>query len=499
MIQHQVVIAGGGPTGMMLSAELKLAGIDVAIVERRLTPDIDGSRAGGLHARTLELLDQRGVVERFLDAGYTAQVHGFGTVHFDIGDFPTRHPYGLALWQKYIERLLADWIGELGVSVYRGREITGFRQDEAGIDLHLSDGEPVRADYLCGCDGGRSVIRRAAGIAFEGWEPTISHLIAEVEVGTEAIEWGVRHDARGIHGLSRVAYEIRDGKVIYGDSGPVRVMLTEKTVEHDGEPSFDDLRARLVEIYGTDFGVHSPIWISRFTDAARQAAQYRKDRVLLAGDAAHIHYPAGGKGLNMGMQDAVNLGWKLALVAKGAAPASLLDSYQAERHPVAAQVLQDTMAHVAFMRPDPRSKALAGLASELLQTEDSRKRFGARMAELDIAYEPGAGHPLLGRRMPDLDLMTGDGPVRVYALLHKARPVLLNFGEPGTLGAAGWTDRVPLVDAVYDGVWELPALGEVTAPGAVLVRPDGHAAWVGEGTADGLAEALANWFGPAAD
>ena len=497
MIQHQVVIAGGGPTGMMLSAELKLSGIDVAIIERRPTPDIDGSRAGGLHARSLEVLDQRGVVERFLDAGYTAQVHGFGTTHFDISDFPTRHPYGLALWQKYIERLLADWIGELGVPVYRGREVTGFTQDDVGVDLHLADEEAVRAAWLCGCDGGRSVIRRTAGIAFEGWEPTISHLIAEVEVGTDAVEWGVRHDARGMHGLSRVAYEIRDGKIIYGDSGPVRIMLTEPEVEHQREPSLDDLREALVAVYGTDFGIHSPTWISRFTDAARQAMAYRKGRVLLAGDSAHIHYPAGGKGLNMGMQDAVNLGWKLALVAKGQAPESLLDTYEAERHPVAAEVLQDTMAHVAVMRTDPRSKALAAIVSELLGTEESRQRFGARMAELDIRYDLGDGHPLLGRRMPDLDLVTADGPTRVYALLQQARPVLLNFGAPGRVGAAGWADRVPLLEAVYDGPWELPVLGAVAAPAAVLVRPDGHVAWVGEGTSAGLSDALGRWFGPA--
>jgi 2-polyprenyl-6-methoxyphenol hydroxylase-like FAD-dependent oxidoreductase len=495
MIQHQVAIAGAGPTGMMLAAELRLAGIDVGVIERRETAEVRGSRAGGLHARSLEVFDQRGVVDRFLAEGQAAQVHGFGSIHFDISDFPTRHPYGLALWQKHIERIMAGWIEELGIPVHRGREVTGCAQDGHGVAVHLADGEPVRALYLVGCDGGRSVIRRTAGIAFTGWEPTVSHIIAEVEAGEEPMQWGMRQDATGMHGLSRVEYDIVDGKVIYRDTGPVRVMLTERDLSHAGEPTLDDLRHGLIAVYGTDFGVHDPISISRFTDAARQAEHYRAGRVLLAGDAAHVHYPAGGKGLNTGVQDAVNLGWKLAQVARGVSPESLLDTYEAERHPVAAQVLQDTLAHVAAVRTDVRSKALNGMMSELLSLDPVRRMMGGRMSELDIRYDLGAGHPLLGRRMPDLDLETADGPVRTYTLLHEARPVLLNFGAPGSLGTGAWADRVRLVEARYEGAWELPVIGVVSAPAAVLIRPDGHVCWVGGGTDGGLAAALIRWFG----
>jgi 2-polyprenyl-6-methoxyphenol hydroxylase-like FAD-dependent oxidoreductase len=453
MIQHQVLIAGGGPTGMMLGAELQLAGIDVAIIERRLSADLDGSRAGGLNARSLEVLDQRGVVDRFLAAGQTAQVYGFGGVHFDISDFPTRHPYGLALWQKHIERILAGWIDELGVRIY-------------------------------------------PGIEFAGWEPTISHLIAEVELAQTPPSWGVHHDATGMHGLSRVDYEIRDGKVVYADTGPVRVMLTERGVYHPNEPTLEDLRSGLVDVFGTDYGVHSPTWVSRFTDAARQAVAYRRGRVLLAGDAAHIHYPAGGRGLNTGLQDAVNLGWKLAQVVRGSSPETLLDTYHAERYPVAAEVLQDTLAHVAAVRQDERSKALGKVTADLLKMEEPRRTMGGRMSGLDIHYDLGSGHPLLGRRMPDIDLITAGGPTSMFALLHNARPVLLNLEAPGSLDTAGWSDRVQLVEAAYDGPWELPVVGRVTVPSAVLVRPDGYVAWVGEGRSTGLDTALATWFGP---
>jgi 2-polyprenyl-6-methoxyphenol hydroxylase-like FAD-dependent oxidoreductase len=495
MIQHQVAIAGAGPSGMILAAELKLAGIDVGIVERRQGTEIEGSRAGGLHARSLEVLDQRGVVERFLAEGQTAQVYGFGSIHFDISDFPTRHPYGLALWQRHIERLMAGWIDELGIPVHRGREVTGFAQDEEGVALQLADGETVRALYLVGCDGGRSIVRRAAGIEFAGWAPSISHIIAEVEIGEGPVAWGMRQDATGMHGLSRVEYDIVDGKVVYRETGPVRVMLTERDLTQSGDPTFDDLKRGLAAVYGTDFGVHDPIWISRFTDMARQAVSYRKGRVLLAGDAAHVHYPAGGKGLNTGLQDAVNLGWKLAQVVRGISPASLLDSYEAERHPVAAQVLHDTLAHVAMVRTDDRSKALSRLVGEMLSLDETRRVMGGRMSELDIRYDFGPGHPLLGRRMPDLDLVTADGPVRAYTLLHAARPVLLDLGVPGGLDIDAWADRVQLVAARYAGAWELPVIGVVPAPEAVLIRPDGHVCWVGEGDGGGLKEALARWFG----
>jgi 2-polyprenyl-6-methoxyphenol hydroxylase-like FAD-dependent oxidoreductase len=473
MTEHAVVIAGGGPTGLMLAGELALAGVDVAIVERRASQDLPGSRAGGLHSRTIEVLDQRGIAERFLSEGQEAQVAQFASVPLDISDFPTRHPYGLGLWQNHIERILAGWVDELAVTIHREREVTGFAQDDTGVDVELADGMSLRAEYLVGCDGGRSVVRKAAGIEFAGWDPTTSSLIAEVEMAEEP-EPGIRRSAVGVHALGRVEYEIRDGEVVYMDSGPMRVMVTEQYVGQTGEPTLRDLSQALITVYGTDYGIHSPTWISRFTDMTRQAASYRKGRVLLAGDAAHVHSPVGGQGLNTGVQDAVNLGWKLAQVVDRVSPESLLDTYHAERHPVAALVLRNTMAQIPLLRTDERTEALRETMSELLSMDEPRKRFGAMMSGLDIHYDLGEGHPLLGRRMPDLDLVTVDGPLRVFTLLHDARPVLLNLGEPGAFDITPWADRVQLTDAIYEGDRELPVLGAVTAPTAVLIRPDGQ-------------------------
>jgi 2-polyprenyl-6-methoxyphenol hydroxylase-like FAD-dependent oxidoreductase len=492
---HAVVIAGAGPTGLMLAAELTLAGTDVVVVERRTGPEIDGSRAGGLHSRTIEVLDQRGVAERFLDEGQTAQVQGFSGISLDISDFPTRHNYGLGLWQKHIQRILAGWVDELQVPIRYGTDVSGLAQDDAGVVVELADGSQLRAEYLVGCDGGRSLIRKAAGIEFPGWDPTTSNLIAEAEVAEEP-ELGIRRDSRGVHAIGREEYEIRDGEVVFSDTGPVRFMVTEEHVGHAAEPTLRDLSEALVDVYGTDFGVHDPTWISRFTDMTRQAAAYRDGRVLLAGDAAHIHAPDGGQGLNIGVQDAVNLGWKLAQVVDGMSPASLLDSYHGERHPVGARVLRTTMAAVALRRDDDRTSALRDTVTELLGLEEPRKRFAGMMSGLDVHYDLGDGHPLLGRRMPDLDLVTADSVVRVFSLLHDARGVLLNLGDALALDASPWSDRVQTVEARYDGEWELPVLGAVAAPSAVLVRPDGYVAWVGDGTETGLRDALTTWFGP---
>jgi 2-polyprenyl-6-methoxyphenol hydroxylase-like FAD-dependent oxidoreductase len=493
MTDHAVVIAGGGPTGLMLAGELALAGVDVAIVERRETPDLPGSRAGGLQSRTLEVFDQRGIADRFLAEGQAAQVQSFGGTPLDISDFPTRHNHGLGLWQKHIERILAGWVGEFEVPIHRGREVTGFAQDETSVDVELSDGGSMRAEYLVGCDGGRSRVRKTAGIDFPGLDPSTSSLIAEVEMAEEP-ELGIRHDARGTHGLGKLEYEIRDGEVVFKDGGPVRVMVTEEHVG-TGEPTLRDLSKEISAVYGTDYGLRSAAWLSRFTDMSRQAESYREGRVLLAGDAAHVHYPVGGHGISIGVQDAVNLGWKLAQVVNGTSPEALLDTYQAERHPVAARVLRNTMAETALMRPDERIKALRDIVSELVSMDEPRRRFAAMQAGLDIHYDLGEGHPLLGRRMPDLDLVAADGPLRLFTLLHDARPVLLNFGEPDALDVAPWAERVQLVDAECAGPWELPVFGEVTAPTAVLIRPDGHVAWVGDGTDEGLSDALTIWFG----
>jgi 2-polyprenyl-6-methoxyphenol hydroxylase-like FAD-dependent oxidoreductase len=464
MSRHAVVIAGGGPTGMMLAAELALAKVDVAVVERRPDHVLVGSRAGGFHSRTIEVLDQRGIADRFLAEGQVAQASMIGTTVLDMSDFPTRHPYSLGIWQNEIERVMAAWIAELPVRIYHGDEVTGFAQDGTGVDVE----------------------------------------IAEVEV-SEDPELGMRRDAVGVHAIGRLEYEIRDGEVVYMDRGPVRVMVTEQQLGPAGEPTLRDLSDALVTVYGTDFGIHDPTSISRFTDMTRQAAAYRAGRVMLAGDAAHVHYPAGGQGLSLGVQDAVNLGWKLAQVVHGTSKEGLLDTYHDERHPVAARALRHTMAQTALQRRDERTKALFELVSDLASMEEPRKHLAGIVSGLDIHYDLplrgrcSDGHPLLGRRLPDLDLETADGPLRVFQLLHDAKPVLLDLGKPGGFAIAPWADRVQLVDAEYGGEWELPVLGAVSAPTAVLIRPDGYVAWVGEGTETGLREALTAWFGaPAA-
>jgi 3-(3-hydroxy-phenyl)propionate hydroxylase len=479
--EHAVVIAGGGPTGLMLAAELALAGVDVIIVERRASPDPDRARAGGLHARTIEVLDQRGVADRFIAEGKAMQIQGFGRIPLDISDFPTRHNYGLALPQVQTERLLAAWVHELRVPTMPEREVSGFTEDDAGVDVALSDGTSIRADYLVGCDGGRSVVRKAADIEFAGWDPSTSWLIAEVEM-VDKPEFGLRPG----------------GGIGPAEGDRIRVVLTERQVEHTSEPTLQDVSEALIAADGTDYGVHSLSWASRFTDNTRQAASYRRGRILLAGDAAHVHPPLGGQGLNIGVQDAVNLGWKLAQVVTTMSPQSLLDTYQDERHPVGALVLQNTMAQVALTSPGDRHEALRDTMAELLSMDEPRKRFAGMMSGLDIHYDLGRGHPLLGRRMPDLDIATADGPLRVYELLHGAKPTLLNLGAQGSIAITPWTDRVRLIDAHYAGKWELPVLGEVPAPAAVLVRPDGHVAWVGDETRQGLADSLTTWFGPPA-
>lgn len=485
MQQHAVVIAGGGPTGMMLGAELALAGVDVAIVERRADQELVGSRAGGLHARTIEVLDQRGVADRFLAEGDEAQAVGFSGATLDISDFPTRHPFVLALWQQHIERIMAGWVEELDVAMLRGREVVGFTQDDDGVDVELADGATLHAEYLVGCDGGRSTVRKAAGIEFPGWDPSVIRLLAEVRLREEP-SWGIHHNDHGMH-----AFAQREGEL-------VGVMVTPPQAADTGEPTLRELREALVAVFGTDYGVHRPAWITRFSDMTRQAATYRAGRVLLAGDAAHIHSPVGGQGLNTGVQDAVNLGWKLAQVVQGTSPDRLLDTYHDERHPVGARVLRGTMAQTVLQRADDRIDALREMLSELVVLDEPRARLAGMLSGLDIRYDLGEGHPLRGRRMPDVDLVTADGPLRAYTLLHDARPVLLNLGEPGGFDITPWAGRVRMVDATCDGAWELPVLGEVDAPAGVLIRPDGHVAWAGDLGDPGLPDALTTWFGPAA-
>jgi 2-polyprenyl-6-methoxyphenol hydroxylase-like FAD-dependent oxidoreductase len=473
-----VVIVGGGPTGMMLAAELTLAGVEAVVVERRPTFELESARSRGLHARTIEVFDQRGVADRFLAEGTAMQVQAFAGVPLDISDFPSRHHYGLALLQRHVERIMAGWLDELGVPIVRERELTGFAQDDDGVDVVLSDGTTRRAPYLVGCDGGRSVVRKTVGIEFAGWDATTCWIHAEVEMEEPPV-FGLRGG----------------GGIGPAEGGRVGVTLIEPDVHDADEPTLDDLRAALIRVDGTDHGVHSPRFIARFTDMTRQAVSYRSGRVLIAGDAAHVHAPLGGQGLNLGVQDAVNLGWKLAQVVRGTAPVSLLDTYEAERHPVAARVLQNTMAQRALGATDERTGALRSVVTELLAMDGPRRHVAGTISGLDIRYDLGDGHPLLGRRMPDLDLTTADGTPRVFTLLHEARPVLVNLGAAGRFTIDGWADRVRVVDASYEGAWALPVVGEVDGPAAVLIRPDGHVAWTGDGPDRALTQALTTWFG----
>lgn len=492
MTDHSVVIAGAGPTGLMLAGELALAGIDVVVVERRPNQKLSGARALGISSRTIEVFDQRGIADRFLAAGQIAQVTGFAVTRLDISDFPTRHNYGLALRQKHIERILAEWITELEVPILYEREVIGFVQDDSGVNVEISGGNALRTQYLVGCDGGRSVVRKVAGIDFPGWDPTTSSILAEVEMA-EQPPYGVHRSAAGSYAFGREEYEIKDGQIVYKDVGPIGVMVTEPDASARGEPTLSDLKRLLIAACGTDYGVHSPTWISRFTDMTRQAAKYRSGRVLLAGDAAHVHSPIGGLGLGAGVQDAVNLGWKLAQVVKGQSSDALLDTYHAERHPVGARMLKATMAQVALHREDVRTLAVRDIVGELLTMEEPRRQIAGMMSGLDIRYDFGEGHPLLGRRMPDLDIATADGGQRIFSYLHRAEPVLITFAGPLSAEIARLSDRVRYVEAEYTGEWELPVLGRVSAPTAVFIRPDGYVAWVGEGNSEGLMDALTKW------
>jgi 3-(3-hydroxy-phenyl)propionate hydroxylase len=478
--ETQVAIAGAGPTGLMLACELRLAGVDVQVLEREPEPRAAESRAGGLHIRTLEILDQRGLLDPFLAKGRPRPGAHYAGLPLDLSDAPTRHPYLLVIMQSEVERLLAARAAETGAVIRRGTELQGFQQDPTGVTVDLADGSHLRAQYLIGCDGGRSTVRRLAGIGFPGTPATMTAMLGDVHL-TDPPAHDIFQERREHGSFSVLAF------------GPdwYRVITNEfdRVADRDEPVTLETLSATLRKIAGTDFGMHSPRWLSRHGDAARQAERYRDGRVLLAGDAAHVHFPAGGQGLNTGVQDAVNLGWKLAAVVRGQVPDSLLDTYQAERHPVAARVLQNTRAQTALWRVDEHTSALRETMADLLGIDEVRRRLAGEITATDLRYPMDGEDDLLGRRMPDLDLEDG----RVCELLHQGRAVVLDLVGLQELGSivAGWSDRVDLVrarstDADFD---------------AVLIRPDGHVAWLARPGAvpdlDALKSALATWLGPA--
>ncbi|MEU1472468.1 rifampin monooxygenase [Streptomyces sp. NPDC005761] len=481
-----VIVVGGGPTGLMLAAELRLHDVHVVVLEK-LTGPTGESRGQGLHARSVEVMDQRGLLDRFLAVSEKFQVGGlFGGIATAWPDgLDTAHPFGVATPQPVTERLLEERAAELGAEIRRGCEAVALSQsgegDEAGVTVELADGTRLRSRYLVGCDGGRSAVRKLAGIGFPGEAATVETLLGEMEV-TEDPEK-----------IAAVVAEVRKTQLRFGVGpavdGVCRVVVPADGVSEDRTtpPTLEDFKQRLRAVAGTDFGVHSPRWMSRFGDATRQAERYRVGRVLLAGDAAHIHPPTGGQGLNLGVQDAFNLGWKLAAAVRGWAPEGLLDSYHAERHPVGSAVLDNTRAQITLLGTDPGATALRALFTKLLGFEEVNRYVTGMITAVDIRYDFGEGHALLGRRMRDVQL--GDGR-RLYSLMHEGRGLLLD--RTGRLSVTGWADRVDHVVDVDGG-----AAGEDADVAAVLLRPDGHVAWAGEDQQE-LLDRLPRWFGAAA-
>ncbi|MBH0777798.1 FAD-dependent monooxygenase [Nocardia sp. NEAU-351] len=486
----EVIVAGAGPTGSILAHELRAAGIDVVLLDA-LTGRAGQSRAGGIGPRTIEIFDQRGLLELLLPRTREVRVGHFAGIRMDTDDFATRYPHGLAITQNDLEDLLERRVTALGAPVRWDSPVTGLRQDTDGVEVEVGGSEPrrIRAAYLVGCDGGRGVVRAAAGIGCTGTEATMLGMLSDVEMSYPPEEFVLTRRC-----------PLGDFSVFELEPGRFRAMVQrhDRTPERDTAPTFDEFRARFRDVAGIDYGMHSPRWISRFSDATRLADHYRAGRVLLAGDAAHIHYPAGGQGLNTGVQDAANLGWKLAAVLRGNAPDTLLDTYESERRPVGAQVLHNTRAQTALLRPGPHTDALREIFADLLATDEVRHRLGYRLTALDLRYDTTCDHPLAGHRAPDIDL-TGAAPAtRVHELLRAARPVLLSL-DRNPPPADGWTDRLDVVEArCASAVWAIPGAGDIPAPAALLIRPDGHIAWATDESGDdrGLTEALTMWFGP---
>ncbi|MEU4245426.1 FAD-dependent monooxygenase [Actinoplanes sp. NPDC026619] len=465
---YDVIIAGCGPTGAMLAAELRLHEVRVLILEKETEP-ASYARIVGLHIRSLELMAMRGLLERIRERGRQRPAGAY----FAAIDKPapegldSAHAYLLGIPQPVIVDLLEKHAIALGAQVRRGAAVTGLDQDDDGVTVELAGGERLRSRYLVGCDGARSTVRKLLGVGFPGEPSRNDTLMGEMEVGVPPAEIAATVTPRPGFWLRPVG------------AGLYSVVVPAAGVSDRTEPpTLDDFRQQLRATAGTDFGVHSPRWLSRFGDATRLAERYRAGRVLLAGDAAHIHPPIGGQGLNLGVQDAFNLGWKLAAEIRGWAPAELLDTYQAERHPVAAAVLDHTRAQTELLSPGPGPQAVRRLLTELMDFDEVNRYLLEKISAIGIRYDFGAGPDLLGRRLPDLAVKPG----RIYDLLHRGRGLLLDRTERLRPGA--WSDRV---DHLADPTAALDAP-------CVLLRPDGHVAWIGDDQPD-LDRHLARWFG----